>query len=317
MKNLFESMLFAAIEATASDIHIGKQANGIAIHFRTRGKLVPFKTLSFDEGEALINYIKYESNLDIDYRFTLKTGSFTYTLDERRYRFRVSSIPSINGDNLVIRLLDQVLFTSIEELTYDSNIHAVLNKIILLRQGLILISGPTGVGKSTTLHVLLKNLYEKTRGNIITIEDPIEMIVPEFIQIQISNRIDYDQALMQILRHDPDVIMIGELRDSYSANLAIRCALTGCLVMTTIHSMDCDSTLKRLANLEVNQVELQEVLQYIIAQKLIYSKHDITALFEYYDVQNKEKYTFLQCKENLIEREMIDEKDQYKEKNEF
>lgn len=291
MNDLFEEVLKQALDKAVSDIHISKLDQNIIIQFRKKGKLELFKNLSLNQGLRFMNYIKFEAGLEQDYRYTLKTGSFEYSISNRVYRFRVSSIPTLNGDSLVIRLLDSILFNHIEELTFDKHVIDKLKDVVHLDHGLVVICGPTGVGKSTTLHVLLKEIYQKTKGNIITIEDPIEMLVKEFTQIQISNKIDYDIALRQILRHDPDVLMIGELRDSYSAKLAVRCALTGILVITTIHSNDALSSLKRLKNLQVDENELDEVMQIIFAQRLLYEPQT-TALIEYYDYKEKELYDF-------------------------
>ena len=297
MKYLLESILSKALQENATDIHITIKTK-TEIELRKKGKLVKIRDLENSEGESLINYIKFLSGLELDRKLSLNTGSFTCSIDRFSYRFRVSSIPTIYGNHLVIRLLDHITLKSLEQLTYDQKAISILRQIEGLRNGLILFSGPTGVGKSTTLHVLLKEIYEHHMVNVITIEDPIEMIVPEFTQIQISKSISYDTALKQILRHDPDVIMIGELRDVYATKLAIRCALTGSLVLATIHSKDSISTLNRLKNLEVEQDELMEVLKYIVSQRLIYVEDGTTAVFDLYNVLTKERY---------LSQEMINE----------
>ncbi len=290
MDTLLEGILYQALQSHASDIHIVTIDNEIQINFRVKGELIFYKCYELDLGKQLINYIRFLANIDLNHLMECKTGAFLYKVQSTDISLRVSYIPTIKGNNLVIRILGQNQFHKIEDLTTQQDAIDFLTSLSKKKSGLILISGPTGVGKSTTLHTMLQMMFSKRHLNIITIEDPIEIIEPNFIQIQLSfdEELCYDSALKQILRHDPDVVMIGEIRDELSAKIAIRLALTGCLVLSTIHANSCIGTLKRLFNLNLNKTDIQEVLLAVISQKLIYKKS--LAVYEWVSKQSLTKY---------------------------
>lgn len=276
MQNLLEQLLIQAQSKKATDIHLTWKKDKLTIFFRIKGRLKQERILEVSKGQRLSNYIKFKSKIDLNYRQHPKTGQFEWQLQDEIIQCRVSSIPTHKGDNLVIRILNKEPIYYLEDLTYQTEAIMYLNHLNQCHQGLICICGPTGEGKSTTLHTLLKTIYDRRTVNIITIEDPIEINEPNFIQIQINfdKGLDFENALKQILRHDPDIIMIGEIRDEQSAAFALRCALTGCLVLTTIHANNCIGAICRLLNLKLTPLDLTETVQGILSQRIIYPRHD-------------------------------------------
>lgn len=272
MDDLFEEIMIAAIRLQTSDIHILLK-DKCYINYRIHGQIIPHTFLNLDTGKKLINFLRYKANIDINFRLKPQTGHFVYLHQARKIYVRLSSLPGQNIDSLVIRLLYQDSTFELRHLTPLKDIIHHLNKIILQHSGLFIISGPTGSGKSTTLYTLLDEIQKKNRKNIITIEDPIEVYKDYCLQIQLNNNlgINYHDTLKQILRHDPDVIMIGEIRDETTAKLAITCALTGHLVLTTIHAGNAITTIKRLLNLNITKLDLEDILIGVMSQRMIYS----------------------------------------------
>lgn len=285
MEELLEKILLSALKKNVTDIHLNKMKNKTIIQFRQQGKLCLFQEYEEPIGRNLINYIKFLGNIDLNYRLTPHTGQFEYYLNQKNYSFRVSSIPTMYSENIVIRILHHGRLLDIKELSLHAKALHTLEHITTLKSGLVIVCGPTGEGKSTTLHALLHRIFEKGMVHIITIEDPIEIVEPAFVQIQMNldAGIDFESSLKQILRHDPDVVMIGEIRDESSAALAVRCALTGCLVLSTLHSKNCSGAIHRLKNLGVSDLDLRDTLQYILSQRLIYSKRTSFSIYEWID----------------------------------
>ena len=182
---------------------------------------------------------------------------------------------------------------SLENISKDIHVYQFLKQIVQKDSGLFVISGATGSGKSTTLYAILDAINKMYKKNIITLEDPIEINKDYCLQIEIDDRkgISYHESLKQILRHDPDVIMVGEVRDEKTAQLALTCALTGHLVLTTIHASNCINTIKRLENLNISSLDLEDVLLGIMTQKMRFNeKKEVFILSEYIDQKNLLKY---------------------------
>ena len=285
MEELLEKILLSALKKNVTDIHLNRMKNKTLVQFRQQGKLRPFSEYEEPEGKKLINYIKFLGNIDLNYRLTPHTGQFEYELNQKNYSFRVSSIPTMYSENIVIRILHHGRLLDIKELTLHTKALCTLEHITTLKSGLVIVCGPTGEGKSTTLHALLHRIFEKGMVHIITMEDPIEIVEPAFVQIQMNldTGINFENSLKQILRHDPDVVMIGEIRDESSAALAIRCALTGCLVLSTLHSKNCLGAIHRLKNLGVSDLDLRDTLHYVLSQRLIYSQQTSFSIYEWMD----------------------------------
>ncbi len=217
------------------------------------------------------SFIKLVSKLDITQIRLPQDGRFTREKEKKNYDFRVSIMPIINGESIVIRVLDNInIKKNIEDLGFSNHIYEDLKNITTLKDGLVLISGPTGSGKSTTLYSLIKKFNFETK-KIITIEDPVEYKISQIQQIHVNDDIGlgFKTVLKNILRQDPDIILIGEIRDKYSLDIALQASLTGHLVLASIHANNSIETLSRLIDLKADSYLLSTTLKYIISQRLI------------------------------------------------
>lgn len=320
MNDLFEKIINHAISYKTSDIHFLLKQQCI-ISFRQNGRLTQYDVLDYNVGIKLINYIRFKSNIDINYQLMPQTGHINYTYENKIYYLRVSSLPGKDIDSIVVRILNNHRNLSLDELTVFKDVKDFLNQIVKLNAGLFIVSGATGSGKSTTLYTLLDTINKFEQKNIVTLEDPIEIKKSYCLQIQINDKlgITYNNSLKQILRHDPDVIMIGEIRDEQTARLAITCALTGYLVLTTIHSSNCLTTIRRLLNLGILKIDVEDVLIGVMAQKILYQKssHEPIILVEYLNrtmIKHffKEGYvkytTFKDNAKYLLDNDLVDQK---------
>lgn len=273
MNELFEKILFKAVKTNVTDIHFYLKDN-LKVSMRRYGNLEIYEIFEKERGSKLLNFIKYKSLINLNYRFMPQTGRFFYNLNDRDYDLRVSYLPSKDFESIVIRILNNHNQFSITDITPILEIREYLNNLITRRNGLFIVCGATGSGKSTTLYTLLDAFIKKGGLNIITIEDPIEMRKNECIQIELNEKggINYHDTLKQILRHDPDIILIGEIRDEITAKLCITCALTGHLVLTTLHAPNSNLALKRLLNLGLSINDLESVLIGVLSQRLKYDK---------------------------------------------
>lgn len=318
MDELFEKILNHAIDQKTSDIHI-LMKHHCTISFRQHGDLVLYDTLEERVGAKLLNYVRFKSNIDINYRLKPQTGQMKYLYQNNTYYLRISSLPGKGVDSVVIRILNNHQKIALNDLTIFSKTTSFLKHITTLDAGLFIVSGATGSGKSTTLYTLLDEINAFQQKNIVTLEDPIEVKKEYCLQIQINEKlgITYANSLKQILRHDPDVIMIGEIRDEQTARLAITCALTGHLVLTTIHSSNCLTTIRRLLNLGVLKIDVEDVLIGIVSQKMLYHKqtHQPLVLPEHLNRQNILKFlqnekveyqTFAINAKYLLENDLVD-----------
>ena len=281
MEELFNKIIYKSIKNKATDIHL-KLKDDLLIYFRVYNQLILYKSITNDIGNKLINYIKYHSGINTNISFSPQTGMMKYIEHNQSYDLRVSYIPEIDGESIVIRILNNHPVIDINHITKLDEIKKFYCSLKDYNQGLVLFSGPTGSGKSTTLYTLMDYLYETTHKNIISIEDPIEIKKDYVTQIEINENIglNYETILKQILRHDPDIIVIGEIRDESVAKIAITCALTGHLVLTTIHSSSCILALKRLLNLNISAIDLEDVLLASISQKILYINNEVVILSE-------------------------------------
>lgn len=219
-----------------------------------------------------MSYLCYRANIDMNHHQRPQTGAFQFELEQQIYFFRLSYLPSLQDIHLVLRLLNHQNFVDLDHLTYDKNMKEKFRKLLKKEGGMIVVCGPTGSGKSTTLHAFLNEIQESQQKSLITIEDPIEIYHKDIVQIQMNEALGlgYEVILKQVLRHDPDVVMIGEIRDEKSAAIALRLALTGHLVLTTLHAYSVKTALTRLENLGLAMDDLKEVLKAIISQRLLY-----------------------------------------------
>jgi len=274
---LVHSTVYDALKAGASDIHLETRPGGLAVRYRVDGVLVHVATLAGpDLCEQVISRIKVMSELDIAERRVPQDGRFKLALKGRPIDFRVSIIPSVHGEDAVLRILDKQALTdemkglSLDGLGFDPDVVKRLRRLAQLPYGMMLVTGPTGSGKTTTLYAALS---ETNTGHdkIVTIEDPVEYQLQGVLQIPVNEKkgLTFARGLRSILRHDPDKIMVGEIRDSETAQIAIQSALTGHLVFTTVHANNVFDVLGRFAHMEVDAYAFVSALNCILAQRLV------------------------------------------------
>lgn len=260
-----------SIETRSSDIHIEQQNNLVLFRFRVDGKLKTFFVFSYELLKVLSSYIKLISNIDITQTRLPQDSRFSILLNNEAYDFRVSTMPTIESESIVIRILDKKnINKSIEDLGLSSNIYSILKKSLNLKQGLILVTGPTGAGKTTTLYSILQELNSSEK-KIVTVEDPVEYKIDSISQIAVNNKIglSFEVILKNILRQDPDIIFIGEIRDKLSLDIALQASLTGHLVLASIHSNNSVETISRLMDLDADPFLISSSLKLIFSQRLI------------------------------------------------
>ncbi len=269
--DLVDRIVADGIVSRASDIHLEPEENGIAIRYRVDGLLRHVQVLPKPVGIPLVSRIKIMARMDIADRLRPQGGHASVTVDGSRVDLRVSTLPASNGEKVVIRILDpRSAMRSLESLGLDEFDSPRMKKLLDVREGLILVTGPTGSGKTTTLYAALRQIQR--RGlNIITVEDPVEYRIAGIVQVQINDKagLTFASALRSILRQDPDVVLIGEIRDRETAAIAIQASLTGHLVFATLHTSDACSSITRLSDLGVDSSKLSAALKGVIAQRLI------------------------------------------------
>lgn len=271
IREFLNLLIKKSIKLRSSDIHIESLEKSLAIRFRIDGTLKLFITLDVEFSKVISSYIKTLSKIDVTNSRTPMDGRFSLLLDNLKYDFRVSTMPTINGESIVIRVLDnKTVKKDIKKLGFSDDILKAIENITKLTQGLILITGPTGSGKSTTLYSMLKKLATLKR-KVITVEDPVEYKLEHIQQIEVNSDIGltFQTVLKSILRQDPDIILIGEIRDSLSLNIALQASLTGHLVLASLHANNSVDTLSRLLDLKADKYLLSSSLKYIISQRLV------------------------------------------------
>ncbi|GGG25216.1 general secretion pathway protein GspE [Dokdonia pacifica] len=270
-QDFLEKILLTAKAIGSSDIHFEPFENRCRIRFRLDGKLKEQYSIAKDEYPVIINKIKNQANLDISQNRLPQDGRITVKTQTDEFDIRVSTLPTLDGESIVLRILskdtsnihlDQLGFTEKELQIYKEGVRNP--------NGIVLISGPTGSGKTTTLYATLK-LLNKTDTKILTIEDPIEYTLEGVMQMQLKEEIglNFETALKTFLRQDPDIIMVGEIRDVKTANMAIRAALTGHLVLSTIHTNSAWGTISRLIDMGVPAHLIASTLNLSVAQRLV------------------------------------------------
>lgn len=268
---LVDHIVAEGIALGASDIHLEAGESGIAVRYRIDGMLKEVMVLPKAVGVPLVSRIKIMSQMDIADRLRPQGGRARVAINGARVDLRVSTLPASHGEKVVIRILDsRAAIRSVESLGLDPVDGPRMQKLLDVREGLILVTGPTGSGKTTTLYAALRLLQH--RGvNIITVEDPVEYRIPGIVQVQIHEKagLTFASALRSVLRQDPDVVLIGEIRDRETAAIAIQASLTGHLVFATLHTNDACSSIVRLTDLGVDPVKLAGALKGVVAQRLI------------------------------------------------
>jgi len=271
VEKFLNALISFSILTRASDIHIEQYNKTVLFRFRVDGKLRTFFSFNSELLKVLSSYIKLISNIDITQTRLPQDSRFSIALNSEAYDFRVSTMPTIESESIVIRILDKKnINKSIEDLGLSTNIYSTLKKSLALTQGLILITGPTGAGKTTTLYSILQELNSSEK-KIITVEDPVEYKIDAISQIAVNNKIglSFEVILKNILRQDPDIIFIGEIRDKFSLEIALQASLTGHLVLASIHSNNSVETISRLMDLNADPFLISSSLKLILSQRLI------------------------------------------------
>jgi len=274
---LVNSTLYDALKAHASDIHLETTPSGLAIKYRIDGVLnVASRAPGIEVAEQVISRIKVMAELDIAERRVPQDGRFKVAIKEREIDFRVSIMPSIFGEDAVLRILDkqdladQINGVRLTALGFDDETVRTLRRLANDPYGMILVTGPTGSGKTTTLYAMISEI-NRGQDKIITIEDPVEYQLPGILQIPVNEKkgLTFARGLRSILRHDPDKIMVGEIRDPETAQIAVQSALTGHLVFTTIHANNVFDVIGRFSQMEVDPYSFVSALNGILAQRLV------------------------------------------------
>lgn len=268
---LINSIIKQAIEMRASDIHIEPYAKNIRVRFRIDGDLQDIMKLSKNSLSAITTRIKIIGRMDIAEKRIPQDGRVESNINNREIDMRISTIPTVYGEKIAIRLLDRSSFMfSKSQLGFTEENLKSFNKILEQPNGMILVTGPTGSGKSTTLYAVLKELNEIEK-HTITIEDPVEYKLDGINQVQINPKagLTFANGLRAFLRQDPDIIMVGEIRDSETAEIAIRAAITGHLVLSTLHTNDSASAVMRLVDMGIESYLVSSAVIGVVSQRLI------------------------------------------------
>lgn len=268
---LIDSLLYEAISYRASDIHIEPFEKNVRVRYRIDGSLNDRAKFSAESYPAICARLKILAGINIAERRVPQDGRINMTIQDTEYDFRVSTLPTVYGEKFVIRILDKSAFSFTRtELGFTPSENAVVDRILAHPHGIVLLTGPTGCGKSTTLYSFLKEL-NKDDVNIVTVEDPVEYTLHGINQTQVNNKanLTFATALRSILRQDPNIIMIGEIRDEETAQIAIRAAITGHLVFSTLHTNDAPGSINRLIDMGVEPYLVADAVVGVITQRLV------------------------------------------------
>lgn len=306
--NIINALCIDAIRLEASDIHIEARPDSVQIRYRIDGVLRIMKKLDKRLFPVISNRIKIMADMNTLEQRLPQDGRMTVSTESRTIDFRVSVIPITGGESIVLRIFNKSSkLLSLDRLGfYDSDLES-MKKAARQPHGLMVLTGPTGSGKTTTLHALI-DILPIDRLNIITLEDPVEQIIPGVNQVQINEAISlsFDTMLRRVLRQDPNVIMVGEIRDNATAELALRSALTGHLILSTLHTNDSISVIARLVNMGLEPYLIAAVLRCIVAQRLVrkicpWCKKELPAneklkrLFDFYRVEGSRMFVAEGC----------------------
>lgn len=268
---LANSIITQAVSVRASDIHIEPFEDSVTVRYRIDGALSENMTIPQNLYSAVLTRIKVISGINIAEKRLPQDGRIDMEIGGRSYDFRVSTLPTVFGEKIVIRILDKTSFTfTRQSLGFTEHNGRLMDGIMLKTNGIVLLTGPTGSGKTTTLYALLREINTPDK-NIVTIEDPVEYMLRGINQVQVNVKagLTFASGLRSILRQDPDVVMIGEIRDEETAQIAVRASITGHLVLSTLHTNDAPSSVSRLIDMGIEPFLVAEATSGVIAQRLV------------------------------------------------
>ena len=311
MEERLLAILRLALKYDATDIHFNVRFNEVEIFMRVEG--LPRKVKAKVGDDKLIRYLQYLADLDVGNLTRPQTGQFEMEVDDSILSLRFAIVNGYNMTSGVLRILNSDLKVNADNLSTQKRQNDFFKELLKNENGLILFSGPTGSGKTTTLYSLLKSVKNEV---IYTIEDPIEVYNDRFIQLQVNEKInfDYENGIKQIMRHDPDIIMIGEIRDDKAAKMAVRAANTGHLVLSTIHASSASACISRMTDLGVNESHLYEMLLCLVYQRMIVDRQGEKRVIyevmdkkeiEYFRINRKNSSSFV-CVDDQIEKGIRD-----------
>lgn len=269
--SLSEKLLTSAFQAQASDIHFYPFEKNTKIFLRVHGKRILHESMPLDQYQLLKTYLKFNSGMDIGETRKPQNGTIEIKQNEALYYLRLSTLPIHQSESMAIRILPQNENLTLDELFLFPNQLEHIKKWMSHKSGLILVTGPTGSGKTTTLYALLEALLKEKSYQTITLEDPIEKEIPNILQVQVNEKagITYQTGLKAALRHDPDIIMVGEIRDEATAKFAFEASLTGHLVLSTLHAKNAQGTIHRLLDMGIPEIEIKQSLIAVAAVELV------------------------------------------------
>ena len=289
MEELLKDFLRTALKYGATDIHFSVDAQGkLEVEMRISGKMYRLPQKAADE--RFFRFLLYRADMDVSAAALPQTGSFEINVDGKPVALRFALVSGYHLKSGVLRILSSTGSLSVSDLSMNAVQVNYLKSITGHRSGLYLFSGPTGSGKTTTMYTILN---ETAGRKIYTLEDPVEVYSEKYVQLQVNSQahLSFAEGIRQLMRHDPDIIMIGEIRDSEAAQMAVRCALTGHLVVTSIHASDCTGAVHRMLDLGVHEYQLSDVLGGITSQRL-YDRKDQPGRICVYEVMDREEVTY-------------------------
>ncbi|HEX5580616.1 MAG TPA: ATPase, T2SS/T4P/T4SS family, partial [Gemmatimonadaceae bacterium] len=269
---LVDYLIAEAVTSRASDIHLEAEESGIFVRYRIDGVLRQVLELPRVAGVPLVSRVKIMSGMDIADRLRPQDGRARVVVNGKQVDLRVSTLPATHGEKVVIRILDPASSVmSLEAMGLNPDELDRLQRLLEMREGIVLVTGPTGSGKTTTLYTALRQVAQRGGVNVVTVEDPVEYRLPGIVQVQVNEKagLTFAAALRSILRQDPDVVLVGEIRDRETAGIAVQASLTGHLVFSTLHTLDAASSITRLVDIGVESYKIAAALRGIVAQRLV------------------------------------------------
>jgi general secretion pathway protein E len=291
-EQLLSALQQYCVEQGVSDIHTSPEKEAVRFEIRLHGMLVPLPPVSHQLYEQFVRKIKFQSKLKLNITNVPQDGQFTFAAPNRTVNVRVATLPSRFGETITMRLLDPNRgIIDLQRLGFPEDMRAKLNELIKLPHGLILVTGPTGSGKTTSLYALLSTVIGTAR-NIITLEDPVEYELGGIVQSEIDtdHGFTFASGLRSVLRHDPNVILVGEIRDLETAQTAVDAALTGHLVLSTLHTNSAIEAIPRLLSMGVSPYTFAPALRAVLAQRLVRTLSDEARTSGTYDPADPKTY---------------------------